>query len=48
MERNLVAAQDLLGEFGAGSEEGEGCGGEPDDAGEGDGEDVFNVGGDVW
>src|SRR5208337_500151 len=44
--RNLAAAEDLGREFGASGEEGEGCGGEPDERREGDGEDVFCVGGD--
>jgi len=42
----LAAAKDLVGEFGAGGEEGEGGGGEPSDAAGGDGEDVPGVGGD--
>jgi len=36
----------LLGKFGAGCEEGEGCGGEPGDGREGDGEEVLRMGGD--
>ena len=42
----LAAAKDLLRQFGAGGEEGEGCGSEPDERCEGDGEHVFRVGGD--